>query len=67
MSAKAAGGHIDAIHETDVVVEWRNNDHDALMDRRVVPKGRLIRSAIIDIARGANFAEGDTITVKAAE
>lgn len=59
-------GHIDAIHEGAVVVEWRN-DIGEMMDSRDVAEGRLVRTAVIDMVRGANLAEGDTITVKPVE
>ena len=66
MSGKQQGtvGHVDATHSKPVVIEWRN-DSGCLMDGpRVVPVGRLIRTALADMAKGSIFAAGDTITFK---
>ena len=56
--------NVDAIHDQPLVVEWRGST-GALMNRCRVPVGRLVRTALAGMLRGAILAHGDTITVRA--
>ena len=56
--------NVDAIHDQPLVVEWRGSN-GALMLWCRVPVGRLVRTALARMLRGAILADGDTITVRA--
>ena len=59
-----AAKRVDAIHSSALVVEWRGATGAVMLQCRV-PVGRLVRTALARMLRGAILADGDTITVRA--